>query len=119
MGIISQFRSMDKRLRVLIIATGLPFLPQIGQFISLAALAKGDAPSDLAVFFQFAAIFIVPTSLILTAAVLYSHRQTWREQRPEMLLGAMNALLAINIIWYFIEPCSWAQAVGLGLKACR
>lgn len=110
---------MDKRLRVLVIATGLLILPQIGQFISLADLARGARPSDLAVFFQFAAIFIVPTSLILTAVIIYTHRQDWRQYRPLMMLGAMNILLAINITWFLFEPCGWAQAVGLGLKSCR
>lgn len=119
MTIISFARNLDKRLRLLVISTGLLLLPQIGQFISLADLAKGHRVSDLAIFFQFAAIFIVPTSLILTGAVLYTYRQTWRDHRPALLLGAMNLLLAINITWFLIEPCSWATAVGLGLTACR
>jgi uncharacterized membrane protein YozB (DUF420 family) len=100
MNNISYVRAMDKRLRVMLIATALLILPQIGQFISWGDAARGGGDGDLAIFFKFAAIFIVPTSLILSAAIVMGVRRTWRRHRAIMLLGTINALIALNIVWY-------------------
>ena len=118
MTFLSNIRTMDKRLRVMLISTLLLILPQIGQFMSIADINRTGHEGNLALFFMFAAIFIVPTSLILTAAIIMGVRRTWRQHRPLVLLGAINALIAINITWFFVHQCSWSHVVGIALKSC-
>jgi hypothetical protein len=118
MNLIARVRTMNKALRVMLISLALLMLCQIGQFMSISDINRAGHEGDLAIFFLFAAIFIVPTSLILTSAILWGARGTWRQQRPIMLLGAINILIALNITWFFVHQCSWSQAVGIALRSC-
>lgn len=119
MSFLEKIRTMDKRLRVTLIATGLLVVPGIGQFVALSDLSHTGREGDLAIFFMFAAIFIVPTAVILTIAVLAGIRKTIREHEKLALLGALNLLIALNITWFFIHACSWAAAAGILLQTCR
>lgn len=103
MNLITRVRTMDKQLRMMLIATFLLLLPQIGQFIAIADVTKSGRPGALAIFFEFAAIFIVPTSLILTAAIVYGLRRQWRSHIGIMLLGLLNFIIAANIIWFIFR----------------
>ena len=100
MNIISRVRTMDKKLRVMLIASALLLLPVIGLFMSWADVARDGRYSDLAIFFRFTAIFIVPTSLILSVAILSGLRHNWREHLALAVLGALNVLVALGVIWF-------------------
>jgi hypothetical protein len=100
MNIITRVRAMDKQLRVMLIATALLLLPQFGKFISGGDLSKNGREGDLAIFFKFAAIFIVPTSLILSAAIMAGVRRQWRTRPTLVILGIINILIGCNIIWF-------------------
>jgi len=82
---------MDKRLRLLILATALALAPQAGYGTSFAAL------------FALLAIFFVPTSLILTTAILYAIRTSWRDHPGFLLLGLLNFILAVSAVWQFVR----------------
>ena len=101
MNPIARVRTMDKRLRVVAISTALLVLPEIGHYISLGDIQRTGRLGDLALFFMFAAIFIVPTSLILTAAVLVSVRRKLRRHSAITMLSVLNVVLAADIVWFF------------------
>lgn len=102
MNIINLVRTMDKTLRVMLIASALLLLPVIGQFMSWADMARDGRYSDLAIFFRFTAIFIVPTSLILSVAILSGIRTNWREHLALTILGVLNMLVALSVIWFMV-----------------
>jgi len=110
---------MDKRLRVMVIATALLFVPQVGQFVAIRSLNVSHHQSAIALLLAMTGIFIVPTSLILTASVAYSYRATWREHRPIMLLALFNVIIAISLAWFTVDQCGWSQVAGIGLYGCK
>ncbi|MDF2461475.1 MAG: hypothetical protein K0S68_878 [Candidatus Saccharibacteria bacterium] len=112
-------RTMDKRLRMMLIATALLLVPGIGQFVALRDLAVDQELSVLAFFFIFSAIFIVPTSLILTAVILYLIRKDWRRHEKLAILGVLNLLLILNVTWFFINACSWGLVFGVAIPSCK
>jgi predicted permease len=112
-------RTMDKRLRLMLIATALLLVPGIGQFVALRDLAVDQQLSNLAIFFIFTAIFIVPTSLILTGAILYVIRKDWRRHEKLAILGVLNLLLILNVTWFFIHACSWGAVFGVTIPTCK
>jgi hypothetical protein len=119
MNVVTTLRTMDKRLRLALICTALLLIPQVGQFVGIADLNHSGKLGNLALFFAFATIFIVPTVAILSGAIMYSHRADWREHKPIMLLGGLNLLLCLSLAWFFLHPCSWAAAVGSTLGGCK
>jgi hypothetical protein len=112
-------RTMDKRLRTMLLATVLLLVPGIGQFVALHDLATAGKLSGLAVLFEIVTIFFVPTSLILTGAIIMVVRKNYRHNEKLIILGGLNILLAINLIWFFVNACSWAQVFGLAIGACH
>jgi hypothetical protein len=119
MNLTATVRTMDKRLRTMLLSTALLLVPGIGQFVALHDLATQGKLSGLAVLFAITAIFFVPTSLILTTAIIAVVRKDWRRHEKLVILGGLNALLAINITWFFIHACSWAQVFGMTIQSCR
>src|SRR4051812_22153624 len=87
--LVQRVRAMDKRLRVMLIATALLFIPQIGQFLAIRDINTAGHISGLALVFMFAGIFIIPTSAILTGAIMYVHRKDWRKHERIMILGVI------------------------------
>jgi hypothetical protein len=110
---------MDKRLRLLLLSTALLLVPTIGQLIAVRDLNTSGRLSDLAFLFQLVGIFFVPTSIILTAAIFMVIRKRWREHERLAILCGLNALIAINLVWFAVHSCSWAQVFGMALKTCR
>jgi hypothetical protein len=96
-------RGMDKRLRISLIVTALLGIPLTGQSVSVSDIKHTGHLGDLALFFTFAAIFIVPTALILTVAVLSTIRNNLLHHRLLVFLGVLNILVALDITWYFIH----------------
>lgn len=82
---------MDKRLRLLILATALALAPQAGYNTPFAAL------------FGVLAIFFVPTSLVLTGAIVYLIRANWRDHPGFLLLAILNFILAASAVWQFLR----------------
>ena len=82
---------MDKRLRLLILATALALAPQAGYGGPFATL------------FAIMAVFFIPTSVTLTAAILYTIRTSWREHPGFILLSVLNLVLAATAVWHFIR----------------
>jgi hypothetical protein len=119
MNLLTHIHTIDKRLRLLLLATAILLVPQIGQFIALRDLATAGRLSDLALLFMLTAIFIIPTSLILSTAILWTVRQTWREHRPLVLLGGLNIFIGLSLTWFFFHPCSWAAVFGLSIQSCH
>ncbi len=119
MSFTNTIRTMDKRLRTMLIATGLLLIPQIGQFVAIADLNATGREGNLALFFMFAGIFIVPTSLILSGAIIYTIRHEWRQHRLLVLLGGLNKLISLSLIWFFVHQCSWAAVFGITLRNCQ
>src|ERR1035437_1428167 len=97
MNLIARVRAMDRRLRVMLIATALLIVPQIGQFIAIRDINTSGHESTVAVLFMFATIFFVPTSLILTVAIIATIRRSWRSHERLALLGAINLLLVLSV----------------------
>jgi hypothetical protein len=117
MTFIESIRHMDKRLRVMLIATALLIVPQIGQFAAIRDLNLSGHESNLAVLFMMAGIFIIPTSFILTVALLATLK---RGQRKDLiLLGLLNVIISISLTWFFVSPCAWATVVGMYLHTCH
>lgn len=119
MSFIERVRTMDKRLRVTLVATALLCVPQIGQFVAIRGLNVDHRQSAIALLLAMAGIFIIPTSLILTLAVAYSYRKTWRSEQTIMLLAALNLLLALSLAWFAVDQCSWSRVFGMSLYGCR
>jgi hypothetical protein len=119
MSFVSSVRNLEKNLRVVLIATALLIVPQIGQFIAIASINSTGHMSDLAIFFEFAAVLVVPTSVILTGVILALLRQNWREHERIFILGFINLLIALNLTWFFVDQCSWSQVFGLALRGCH
>ncbi len=119
MALRDRLLSLNKRLRVMLLCTALLIVPGIGQFVAIRDLGVTGRESDLAVFFAVVAIFVVPTVLILSTAILLTVRRQWREHQRLIALGATNLFIALNITWFFAHPCSWAQVFGLVLRICH
>jgi hypothetical protein len=118
MTILDRFRTMDRRLRVMLIATALLIVPQIGQFVTIRDLNTAGRESGLAILLSFTALFIVPTSLILSGTVTAVVRRHWRSYQNLLILAAVNVLIALNLTWFFANPCSWSHIFGISLQAC-
>lgn len=113
MSLATRVRELDKRLRVMLIATTLLVVPQIGQFVAISDLHRTGSLGTLAFFFMASAIFILPTSAILTLGVIFPLRHKLKIHEPLILLGSLNLLIVLSITWFFLTPCNWASAVGL------
>ncbi len=109
---------MDRQLRLVLISTGLLIIPQIGQFIAISNINADGHMGDLALFFELAGVLVIPTSLILTGVILALLRRKWRENEAIFTLGFINFIIAVNLIWFSIHQCSWAQVFGLALRGC-
>lgn len=119
MPLFDQVRSMNKRLRVMLIATALLVVPQIGQFLAIRDINFLGHESNLALLFTFAALAVIPTSVILTVAILYTVRSTWREHQNLAILGLLNLVISISLAWFLVSPCTWAMLFGLYLRGCH
>ena len=106
MSLLERLRTMDKPLRVTLIGTALLIVPVIGQLVAMADLRRTGHEGDLALFFMFAAIFIVPTSLILSCVILLTSRREWRKHSLLTILGGANLLIALEIIWFFFASAT-------------
>lgn len=101
MNPIQFVRNMDRRLRVVSLCTALLLLPEVGHALALGDIARTGHRGDLAFFFAFTAIFIVPTSLILSAAAYMAVRQSARDHRVLVVLCVINLSLAADLTWFF------------------
>jgi uncharacterized membrane protein YozB (DUF420 family) len=110
---------MDGRLRVMVLATALLVVPQIGQFAAIRDINLNGHESNLTLLFMVAAIFLVPTSLILTIAIAATVRKSWREHQNLLILGAVNLVLCLSITWFFFSQCGWATVFGIALRSCH
>jgi hypothetical protein len=109
---------MDKRLRLVLLGTFLLLLLQAGQLLIIAERNLGNSTSNGAFTFAFVCLFFIPTSLILTGAVMWLLRGSRQEHKPLYLLGLINILLALQLSWFAVDPCSWAMILGLHLSGC-
>jgi hypothetical protein len=107
-----------RQLRFLLISTGLLLLCTVGQVIAIHDLNSSGKLSGLALIFKFASIFLVPTAVILTGAIMLVLRRTWRKHERIMILGLINLLIALNLVWFFVSSCTWSQVFGLALRSC-
>jgi len=114
-----RIRHLPKRLRVMLLCTGLLVVPGIGQFIAIRDLNTTGHIGDLALLFAMFGVFAVPTSLIITGAIFITARHHVREQERVLILGALNLLIALNLIWFFAHQCSWSQVFGIALRTCH
>lgn len=118
MSLIESIRIMDRRLRLMLLSTALLLVSQIGQFAAIRDINTTGHESSLTILFALAALFFVPTSLILSGVIMYIVREQWREHERLMILGVLNFIIALNLTWFFIHQCSWSQVFGLTLKSC-
>lgn len=102
----------------MLIATSLFAILQGGQFMLIAQRNLGGAAGSSGFLYVLTSLFFIPTGLILTGAVLWIARHTLASQRPLLLLGVINILLAFQLAWYAIDSCSWAMVFGLRLGGC-
>lgn len=114
-----KLRALDKRLRIMLIATALLFVPGVGQFVAIRDLNTIGHIGDLGLVFMFVAILVVPTSLILSGATLAVIAKSWRQHERAGILGLLNISLCLNLAWFFIHPCSWANISGVMLRTCQ
>ena len=109
---------MDKRLRLVLLGTFLLVMLQFGQLFIIAERNLGTTTSISSFTFAFVCLFFVPTSLILTGTVMWLLRHAGQHHRPLFLLGAVNLLLAVQLSWFAVHPCSWSMVLGLRLSGC-
>ena len=119
MTLVNNIRTMDRRLRIMLVATALLVVPQIGQFSSIRDINFHGHDSNLTLLFMFLTVFLVPTSLILTGVLLATIRHTWREHQNLLILGAVNLLICASLVWFFFGQCSWSAVFGIALKSCH
>lgn len=112
-------RLATRQLRMMLAATGLLLVPQLGQFLAVHDINTAGHVSDLTLLFQLTSLFFIPTSLILTGAIAWAVRHWWRNHEPLIILAGINTLIAVNLILFFINPCFWSQVFGLALKGCH
>ncbi|HEY2003770.1 MAG TPA: hypothetical protein VGH44_01485 [Candidatus Saccharimonadia bacterium] len=115
----ASIRRGTRQLRLMLAATGLLVVPQVGQFLAVRDLNISGRVSDLTFLFQYAALFFIPTSLIVTAAIAWAVRRRWRHHERLLTLAGINTLIAVNLIWFLVNSCSWSQVFGLALRGCR
>lgn len=118
MTLAERVHAMDKYLKAGLISLALLLPPQIGQFMAIRDLNTLGRIDNLALFFEFTALAAIPTSLILTGAVLWVLRKTWREHEKTYILGILNIIISLNLVWFLVAPCSWSQVFGVALKTC-
>jgi hypothetical protein len=112
-------RLAARQLRVMLLATGLLLVPQVGQFVAVRDYNTVGHMGAAALLFAMAGVFIVPTSLILTVAIIWAVYHWWRSHERLIVLGVLNLIIILNLVWFFIAPCTWSQVFGLALKICR
>jgi hypothetical protein len=110
---------MDKRLRLMLVATTLLLITQIGQFVAIRDLNTSGHESPLAVLFSLVGIFFVPTSFILTGVIAYSVMNSWRSHQRLLILALVNLLIIASVTWFFADQCSWSAIFGVSLRTCR
>ena len=118
MKLISRLGTMDRRLRLVLLGTFLLMLLQVGQLIIIAERNLGNATNIASFTFAFVCLFFIPTSLILTGSVMWLLRSVRQDHKPLFLLGAINILLAVQLSWFAVHPCSWGTVLGLHLNGC-
>jgi hypothetical protein len=118
MSFTDTIRTMDKRLRLMLLATVLLIVPTIGQFITIRDLNTAGQASPLALLFSMLAVFVIPTSAILTGVILYLIRTNCHHERLA-ILGVLNLIIMLNLLWFFFAQCSWSQVFGISLKVCQ
>jgi putative Mn2+ efflux pump MntP len=118
MGFIATVRTMDKRLRLMLLSTALLLVPGIGQFVHIRDLNTAGRASDLALVFAFAVIFIIPTTLIFSGVIIATIHRHWRRHQRLAILGALNIFIGLNLIWFFLHACSWAHIFGINIRTC-
>jgi len=109
---------MDKRLRLVLLGTFLLVMLQAGQLFIIAERNLGNATSTFSFTFAFVCLFFIPTSLILTGAVMWLLRGVRQEHKPLFMLGIINIALAVQLGWFAGHPCSWGLILGLHLSGC-
>ncbi|MDB5178258.1 MAG: hypothetical protein JWN01_201 [Patescibacteria group bacterium] len=119
MTFLNRLRALDKRLRVMLIATGMLIVPQLGQFLAIRDLNTTGHEGTIAFFFLVVGVFTIPTSLIVSSSIIYVARKHIREQERVVLLGALNLLIILNLVWFFVHQCSWSQVFGIALRTCH
>ena len=120
MKIAEKIRNMDKKLRVMLIATALLIVPQIGQFAAIRDLNLHGHESGLAILLMMAGIFFIPTSFILSVAIVGTLKTDERKERKDLiLLGLLNVIISISLAWFIVSPCSWSTVVGMYLHTCH
>jgi hypothetical protein len=119
MNLLARIRQADPRLRITLIATALLIVPQVGQFVIMRDLNAGVKESGVAVLFMMALVFIIPTSIILSGATIYSTRKAGGDHRRLQALAILNIILALSITWFFVSPCTWSAAFALTLAGCH
>ena len=125
---------LKPRLRVMLIASASLVVLQAGQILAvLEKVAVSTLPNftprsathfaDASGFlFVSAALFIIPSALILTLSVLLAggvqNKQSFSHSVWLRPLAAINLVIIINSSWYAVSPCLWGQALGLNLTGC-
>lgn len=115
---IEYIRRMDKRLRATLLATVLLLVPQIGQFVTIRALNVAHRGSSIGLLLEMVGVFLIPTSFIVTSAVVWSYRGQLRKHQPILLLAALNFLLIVSMVGYLVSPCIWSEVVAIQLHGC-
>jgi hypothetical protein len=108
-----------RRLRLTLIATALAAVSLLGQILAIHGLSAKGQISSVALILEMAGIFFIPTSLILSAAIIWTARKSLRNQLPLLLLAAINIVIALNFAWFIVGNCSWAHTFGIVLESCQ
>lgn len=92
----------QRRLRLMLIATALAVVSQLGQILAARDLTSKGRISAVALILEMAGIFFIPTSVILSAAIAWSIRKSWRNHLFLLALAAINTLIALSFAWFLI-----------------
>jgi hypothetical protein len=84
-------------------ASALAAVTLVGQLLAAHDLAGKGRVSTVAFLIEMAGIFFIPTSVILSAAIVWAVHKSWRRHLPFLVLAAINFAIALNFAWFIVS----------------
>ena len=84
-------------------ATGLAGVSFIGTLLAAHDLSSNGKVSTVAFLLEMAGIFFIPTSVLLSAAIVWAFHKSWRTHWPFLLLSAFNFAIALAFAWFIVS----------------
>ena len=86
--------------RAMLTASALAMVSLVGQFLAARDLKASGHATSIALVLEMAGIFFVPTSVIISGAIVWSFRRTWRQHLLFYLLASLNLAIGFSFAWF-------------------